>query len=344
VCAHPVHLLAGGQAMIAKVGVAAIGVIILIPVLVAAGASGAISAVFGGATSASVDCTLGGNSSSAGVAGYGPTQLANAATIVAVGKQMNVPEQGWVVAIATAMQESGLTNLDHGDRDSLGLFQQRPSQGWGTPAQIMNPTYAATQFYRHLLAVPGWQQMSVNDAAQAVQHSGTPTAYAQHEQAARDVLAAVQGASCATTNTGAVVGTGDCNAIQAPNSVTLAAINFSCGQRGLPYVWGGNGSQDGGFDCSGLTVAAYGAAGITLPRTADTQFRAGPRVPDGQLLLPGDLVFYGTTAHIHHVGLYIGGGLMVDAPDFGQVVKVQPYRYQGDDYAGATRPDGSVAS
>ena len=209
----------------------------------------------------------------------------------------------------------------------------------------MNPAYAATQFYRHLLVVPGWQRMSVNDAAQAVQHSGTPTAYAQHEQAARDVLAAVQGASCAATNTGAVVGTGDCNAIQAPNSVTLIAINFACGQRGLPYVWGGNGPADGGFDCSGLTVAAYGAAGITLPRTADAQFRAGPRVPNRQLLLPGDLVFYGTTTtYIHHVGLYLGGGLMIDAPDFGQVVKVQPYRYQGDDYAGATRPAGSVAA
>jgi cell wall-associated NlpC family hydrolase len=64
-------------------------------------------------------------------------------------------------------------------------------------------------------------------------------------------------------------------------------------------------------------------------------------VPDGQPLLPGDLVFYGTTAHIHHihhVGLYIGGGMMIDAPDFGQVVKIQPYRHKGDDYAGATRP------
>lgn len=142
----------------------------------------------------------------------------------------------------------------------------------------------------------------------------------------------------------ASVGTGDCNAIQATNSVALAAINYACGQRGLPYVWGGNGPQDGGFDCSGLTVAAYGAAGITLPRTADSQFRAGPSVPGGQPLLPGDLVFYGTAAHIHHVGLYIGGGMMIDAPDFGQVVKIQPYRYKGDDYFGATRPVGSVAS
>lgn len=136
----------------------------------------------------------------------------------------------------------------------------------------------------------------------------------------------------------ASVGTGDCNAIQATNAVAVAAINYACGQRGLPYLWGGNGPADGGFDCSGLTVAAYGAAGITLPRTADAQFRAGPRVPDGQPLLPGDLVFYGTTAHIHHVGLYIGGGSMVDAPDVGQTVKVEPYRYKGDDYAGAVRP------
>ena len=59
---------------------------------------------------------------------------------------------------------------------------------------------------------------------------------------------------------------------------------------------------------------------------------------DGQPLLPGDLVFYGTPSIIHHVGLYIGDGLMIDAPDFGQVVKIEPYRYNGDDYAGATRP------
>jgi cell wall-associated NlpC family hydrolase len=109
-------------------------------------------------------------------------------------------------------------------------------------------------------------------------------------------------------------------------------------------VWGGNGAQDGGFDCSGLTTATYRAAGITLPRTAHTQFHAGPHVPDGQPLLPGDLVFYGNpTTKIHHVGLYIGGGLMINAPTFGQPVQIEPYRYRGDDYAGATRPASSVA-
>jgi cell wall-associated NlpC family hydrolase len=268
------------------------------------------------------------------VPGYGDDQLANAAVITSVGKQLQVPEPGWVIAIAVAIQESTLRNLDHGDRDSLGLFQQRPSQGWGTPAQIMDPTYAATQFYRHLQAVPGWQQMNLNDAAQAVQHSGTPDAYGQHQADAEAIVAAVAGVTCEHT------GGGDCATITAPTSAALTAINYACGQRGLPYVWGGNGPEDGdaGFDCSGLTRAAYGAAGISLPRTSREQYAAGPRVPAGAPLLPGDLVFYATAGRVHHVGLYIGGGNMIDAPDFGQAVKVEPYRHPRDDYVGATRP------
>lgn len=318
-----------------KIAVAPAALAVTIIVFVAGSATAVLQAFFGGSTN-SLDCTV--DSPSPQAAEYRAEQLANAAVIVAVGKQLNVPEHGQLVAIATAMQESRLRNLDHGDRDSLGLFQQRPSQGWGTPAQIMNPIYAATQFYQHLLVTPDWQQMSVNDAAQAVQRSGTPNAYAQHEPAARTVLAAVRGANC-TTNASEVVGTGDCTAIQALDKAALIAINYACGQRGLPYVWGGNGPQDGGFDCSGLTTAAYRSAGIILPRTAHTQFHAGPRVPDGQPLLPGDLVFFGNSnTKIHHVGLYIGGGLMINAPTFGQPVQIEPYRYRGDDYAGATRP------
>lgn len=123
----------------------------LLPVVLIAAVVGGIAALFGG--SSPMDCAATGTTTT-GVAGYDPDQMANAGTIVAVGKQMNVPTRGWVIAIATAMQESGLRNLDYGDRDSLGLFQQRPSQGWGTPTQIMNPTYSATQFYQHLLKVP----------------------------------------------------------------------------------------------------------------------------------------------------------------------------------------------
>jgi hypothetical protein len=142
-------------------------VILAVPVvLVAAAVAGVATMLGGGGTY----CATTGSTNTA-AAGLRPEQMTNAATIVAVGKQLSVPPQGWVVAIAAALQESDLVNLEHGDQDSLGLFQQRPSQGWGTPTQIMNPTYAATQFYRHLLAVPNWQQMTVNDAAQAVERS-----------------------------------------------------------------------------------------------------------------------------------------------------------------------------
>jgi cell wall-associated NlpC family hydrolase len=138
----------------------------------------------------------------------------------------------------------------------------------------------------------------------------------------------------------AVVGTGDCKNIQAPTAAATMAISYACGQIGLPYEWGGNGPAhgDAGFDCSGLTSAAYDAAGISLPRTAQTQYNAGPLVPTGQPLLPGDLVFYGTPSNVHHVALYIGGGKMVQAPDVGQLIKVSPYRWNGDDFLAGSRP------
>ena len=114
-------------------------------------------------------------------------------------------------------------------------------------------------------------------------------------------------------------------------------------QIGLPYVWGGNGPENGhrGFDCSGLTTFAYDKAGVDLPRTAHTQFRHGPRVPGGAPLQPGDLVFYGTYQKVQHVGMYIGSGRMVNAPTFGKPVQTAWYRYTGDNYLGATRPAGT---
>jgi hypothetical protein len=120
-------------------------------------------------------------------------QAANATTIAAVGKRMGLPDHAVTVAVATALQESGLHNLTHGDRDSLGLFQQRPSQGWGTPAQILTPSYAAAAFYQHLVQVSGWQTLPVTNAAQQVQRSGLPTAYAPWESEARVVARATTG-------------------------------------------------------------------------------------------------------------------------------------------------------
>ncbi len=117
-----------------------------------------------------------------------PEQVANAATIAAVGIRQQVPDQAVVVALATALQESKLRNLSEGDRDSVGLFQQRPSQGWGTPDQLQDPRYAAGRFYEHLLRVDGWQDLSVTDAAQAVQRSAHPQAYQKWADEA-DILA-----------------------------------------------------------------------------------------------------------------------------------------------------------
>jgi hypothetical protein len=118
-------------------------------------------------------------------------QLANAAVIVATGREMGVPDRGLWVALATALQESTLRNLDYGDRDSLGLFQQRPSQGWGSPAQVRDPRYASMQFYDRLVDVGGWEQMPLWQAAQTVQRSAFPLAYAKWEEEAADILAEV---------------------------------------------------------------------------------------------------------------------------------------------------------
>ncbi|GAA2613942.1 hypothetical protein GCM10010399_51050 [Dactylosporangium fulvum] len=127
----------------------------------------------------------------------GPEQVRNAAIIVRVGQDMKVPPRGWVIAVATAMQESSLRNLPHlgsrNDHDSLGLFQQRPSTGWGTPEQIMDPQYASRKFYEKLLTVRGWESMSLTRAAQRVQRSAYPNAYAKHEEAATTVVNSLTG-------------------------------------------------------------------------------------------------------------------------------------------------------
>ena len=120
-------------------------------------------------------------------------QAANAATIAAVGKRLGMPNHAVTVALATALQESKLRNLRYGDRDSLGLFQQRPSQGWGTSAEVQDPVYAARAFFSHLRRIPGWRTLPVTVAAQRVQHSAAPDAYAQWEDASRQLARALTG-------------------------------------------------------------------------------------------------------------------------------------------------------
>ncbi|MEU1132535.1 heavy metal transporter [Streptomyces sp. NPDC005900] len=120
-------------------------------------------------------------------------QARNASTVAAVGTSRGMPERAVTIALATALQESGLRNIRHGDRDSLGLFQQRPTQGWGDERQIMDPAYSAARFYEHLAEVPGYSRLPLTVAAQRVQRSGYPQAYAKHEPDAVLLAAALTG-------------------------------------------------------------------------------------------------------------------------------------------------------
>ncbi|MFE2426854.1 C40 family peptidase [Streptomyces sp. NPDC059373] len=284
-------------------------------------------------------------------------QIPNAKTIVATGIALNVPAKGRVVALATALQESGLRNLSYGDRDSLGLFQQRPSQGWGTAAQILDPVYASTQFYTHLMAVDGWQQLTVAQAAQAVQRSADGSLYAKWEPLATALQTAIAsvldvGAGASESgSTGASAtsafsctdggedgsGFGTIPAGLVPDGYEIpsdapatvrTAIRWALGQLGTDYQWGGSctdphGSDPmGRCDCSSLMQRSYAAAGVTLTRTTKTQVKEGKAV-SLSAVEPGDLLFTeGTAAAPDHVGMYIGSGLIINAPHTGDVVRI----------------------
>ncbi|MDG4799194.1 hypothetical protein [Micromonospora sp. WMMD980] len=177
----------------------------------------------------------------------GADQMANAATIAAIGIQRQMPERAVVVALATAYQESHLRNIAHGDRDSLGLFQQRPSQGWGTPEEIRDPRYAARKFYAALKKVKGWQDMRVTEAAQRVQRSAYPEAYEKWADESEVLTRALLGQA-----TGAVA----CTVGSTPTMRGAAAA--SAALEGLTLDWG----------LPRLTAAAN-LTGLTVPAGDD---------------------------------------------------------------------------
>jgi hypothetical protein len=126
-------------------------------------------------------------------------QVTNARTIADVAHARGLPDRAIVIALATAQQESRLRNLDYGDRDSLGLFQQRPSSGWGTEAQVQDPVYAANTFFDHLVRVPGWEVGDLTAISDAVQRSAFPLAYSRWEAMATTVTAALAAGTVSCT-------------------------------------------------------------------------------------------------------------------------------------------------
>jgi len=311
--------------MLGKLGVAAVAAVLVLTGVLA-GLAGSVGAVDACAPTAGPVVEL------------DDEQAASARVIVAVGQQRGIPARGLLIALMTAMQESGLRNLDYGDRDSLGLFQQRPSMGWGTPDQVREPTYAAAAFFGGpssptdnpgLLDVAGWEAMALTEAAQAVQRSAFPDAYAKWEAAARTWLADVLDDPAAATAAGCVP------ASESARVAIAAATRW----LGTPYAWGGGdlngptlGRESGagtvGFDCSGLTRYAWAQAGVLLPRTSRDQWNApGARVTTMAQLQPGDLVFFASDVSdpstIFHVALSLGGDAMIEAPQTGDVVKIE---------------------
>ena len=326
------------------------GAVLLIAIMITvliAGISGAGSAAL--ATLASAGYCDFPVSPQAAFRSWSAEQMTNAATIISAGEAARVPPYGWEIAVATAMQESGLVNLNHGDRDSLGLFQQRPSQGWGTSVQIMNPAYAAGRFYAALMRVRGWQSMPLTVAAQNVQNSAAPGAYAKWETAAAALVSRLAG-SAAVSLASAGAAFGGCAAAQPAQATTAqlqAVLSFAYGALGSMYQFGGSCTDPHGADmalhcdCSSLVQQAFARAGLRMPRTAEQQYLWG--TAGHAVVIPlsraqrGDVVYmpsYLGPDTIAHTGIVIDPArqIMLDAFSTGQPVEFNSYAPAHDPY------------
>lgn len=324
-----------------RIALGALGVALLFVVGVVVLAGGiAGPAGQGGATAsiaelAAETCPLSGP-----VTGLSASQAANADLIVSAAMAASGErEEVARIAVMVAMTESGLRNLDYGTADSLGLFQQQPSEGWGTPAEVMDPTYATDAFVRRLLGVPDWERLAPWQAAQAVQRSAFANGanYEVNWIAAGRIVAAV----LAGANHPGACGQGT-GGLAAPGGHGLpagyvippgtppehaAVVRFVLAALGKPYVWGAAGPA--AYDCSGLTMAAWASVGVHLVHYTGAQQHEGQPVGVADLV-PGDLVLVpGVDSPgpgiAGHVGIYLGDALVASAIDPAEGVAVQTW-------------------
>ncbi|MDX8053768.1 bifunctional lytic transglycosylase/C40 family peptidase [Lentzea sp. BCCO 10_0798] len=304
--------------MIVKVGAAVMAAILVISMLIVGGVSGAISALLGG----------GGRPSATALADIPADYLALYRAAAGV-----CPGLDWSILAAI-----GKIETDHGRSTLPGVHSGENVAGAAGVMQFLAPTFASVTS-RHIIPPGGRTPPSRYDPHDAIHaaafylcdsgaRDGTDLyraifTYNRADWYVRKVLdqAALytQAASDAAGACAASQSAGDLAGAPA----AVVAVRFACGELGEPYVWGGDGPAEGGWDCSGLTKAAYAAAGIKLERVAQDQYDMGPLVPAGSPLQAGDLVYYGTgTASVTHVGIAISPTHMVNAPEPGTTVRI----------------------
>ncbi|GAB2688808.1 C40 family peptidase [Saccharopolyspora gloriosae] len=259
--------------------------------------------------------------------------VAIAKEIIKIGKERNLPPRAWQVAIQAGKTESNLANLTHGDRDSLGIFQMRPSMGWGSVAQVTDVQYQINKFYDVLLEVPDWEGLQPGTAAQRVERSAYPLRYHEWEPMAAHLVSVE----------GQVSGFSGCEDLPSASVLATKAISFADQQIGKPYVWGAAGPSS--FDCSGLTQMAWKESGVHIPKYSRSQYTdGGAHIPLAQAQ-PGDLVFWGAGREpgaIHHVALYLGDNQILHAPQPGESVERTEMWDGGELLPTVVRPGGDA--
>ncbi len=262
------------------------------------------------------------------------------------------PGLAWTVLAGIGSVES-----DHGRSTAPGVSSGANAAGAQGPMQFLPATFAgydhpvpadpvptpgvraaAPSPYRPADAIyAAARYLCASGAAGGRDTAGAIFAYNHADWYVRGVLArAATYTAPAPSPPGTAGPPGKAGASALPGRAAGLAVDYAQAQLGTPYLWGGG--TPAGFDCSGLVQAAYHVAGLELPRTAQQQYDAGPRLPAAAPLQPGDLVFFGSPTSVTHVGIVAADNQMIDAPHTGAVVRVESYHW--DDYLGATRPTG----